>query len=157
MVVRKFLGFQLACALVVGLAQPASAQQLFFYPAQGQSQDQQNRDFGECHAWATQQSGFNPMNQQAGPPKEASKGGVLRGGARGAATGAVVGAITGNVGKGAAVGAAAGGLVGGFRRQDQRREQQAAQQQYQQQQAQGQDAYNRALGACMKGHGYSAN
>ncbi len=101
------------CLLAV---QPVVAQQPFYYPANGQSQDQQNRDFGECHAWAVQQSGFNPMGQQAAPQQEAAQGGVVRGGARGAALGAVGGAIAGDAGKGAAIGAATGALFGGFRR-----------------------------------------
>ena len=143
-------------AAAVAFAWPSSAQQLFFYPAQGQTQDQQNRDFGECHSWAIQQSGHNPMAQQAPPPQEATQGGLLRGGARGAATGAVIGAIAGDAGKGAAAGAAGGALIGGFRRRDQRREQDQARRQYDQQQAAGRDTYNRALSACMQGRGYSA-
>ena len=136
-------------------AQQTLAQELFFFPAQGQTQQQQNQDFGECHAWAVQQSGFDPMVRQSGPPKAASQGGALRGAARGAAGGAVVGALTGNAGRGAAMGAAGGGLIGGFRRADQQRQQDTAQRQHQQQQAAGHDTYNRALGACMQGRGYS--
>lgn len=139
------------------LGQPAMAQELFFYPSQGQSQQQQNQDFGECHAWAIQQSGYNPMAQPAPPPQEASQGGLLRGGARGAAAGAVVGAITGNAGRGAAAGAAGGALIGGFRRNDQRRQQEATQRQYNQQQAAGRNSYNRAVAACMQGRGYGVS
>lgn len=141
----------------VAVAAPAIAQQLFFYPAQGQTQDQQNRDFGECHGWATQQSGFNPMAQQAPAPQEATQGGLLRGGARGAAAGAVVGAIAGDAGKGAAAGAAGGALIGAFRRGDQRRQQDQARRQSDQQQAAGRGSYNRALSACMQGRGYSVS
>ena len=141
----------------LAVAQPATTQELYFYPSQGQSQQQQNQDFGECHAWAIQQSGYNPMAQQAPPPKEASQGGVLRGGARGAAAGAVIGAITGDAGKGAAAGAAGGALIGGFRRSDQRRQQDQAQRQYQQQQAAGRSSYNRAVSACMQGRGYGVS
>ena len=71
------IAFLAGVAILV--AQPTAAQDLFFYPSQGQSPDQQNRDFGECHAWAIQQTGYNPMAQQGGPPQEASQGGVLRG------------------------------------------------------------------------------
>ncbi len=142
---------------VILAAQPAGGQDVFFYPSQGQTPDQQNRDFGECHAWAVQQTGYNPMAQQGGPPQEASQGGVVRGAARGAAGGAVIGAITGNVGKGAAIGAAGGGLVGGFRRSDQKRQQKQAKKQHQQQQSAGRNSYNRAVGACMQGRGYGVS
>ncbi len=144
-------------ALAALVALPASAQQLFFYPSQGQSQDQQNRDFGECHAWAIQQSGYNPMAQQAPPPSEATQGGLVRGAARGAATGAVIGAITGKPGTGAAAGAAGGALIGGFRRADQQRQQDQARRQYEQQEAAGRNNYNRAVSACMQGRGYGVN
>ena len=154
---RARVATTLSFGVVLLMNQPAAAQQPFYYPAQGQTQDQQNRDFGECHAWAVQQTGFNPMSQQAAPQQEAAEGGLVRGGARGAALGAVGGAIAGDAGKGAAIGAATGALFGGFRRGDQRRQQDRAQQQYQQQQAQGRDTYNRAVGACMKGRGYTVS
>ena len=43
---------------------PAAAQQIFVYPTRGQSPEQQNRDRYECHTWAMQQTGFDPMNVQ---------------------------------------------------------------------------------------------
>ena len=145
------------------------------YPSQGQTPEQQNKDQYECHTWATQNSGFDPMNATAyaptasappPPSSQAPQGGVLRGGARGAAVGAVGGAIAGDAGKGAAIGAATGALLGGMRRNSQRRQQQAEQQAYQQQQAQaqaqyqtnvaaGQHEYNRAMSACLQGRGYT--
>ncbi len=144
----------------------ASAQQMYVYPRYGQPPEQQNRDRGECHVWAVQQSGFDPANPQvAAPPppsySEPARGGLFRGAARGAALGAVGGAIAGDAGKGAAIGAATGGLIGGMRRRDQVARQQHQQQQYQQQQQaalqQGHGAYNRAFGACMQGRGYTVN
>ena len=151
------LGFAavLSAGLLFLAAQSAAAQELFFFPAQGQSDEQKNRDFGECHAWAVEQSGFNPMGASSPPPEEAKKGGVLKGAATGAAGGAVIGAIAGDVGKGAAIGAVGGGLIGGARRHDQKRQQEQAQRNYQQQQAAGRNAYNRAMSACMQGRGYT--
>lgn len=132
-----------ACALLPG----AALAQMYVYPEKGQSAEQQQRDQGECHSWAVQQSGFNPgAPQVSGAPQ----GGAVRGAARGAAAGAVVGAITGDAGKGAAAGAAGGALLGAMRRRDQQREQQA-------QTRQGMDGYNRAFSACMQGRGYSVN
>ena len=157
------------------LAGPVLAQDVIIYPTKGQSQEQQNRDRYECHTWAVQQTGFDPTNPQmtqapaptAPPPaKEAPEGGVGRGAARGAAVGAVGGAIAGDAGKGAAVGAATGAMVGGMRRRDQQAREAQAQSNYQQQQAQAQTqaqaglaekrgAYNRAIGACLEGRGYT--
>jgi hypothetical protein len=153
------LGFYLA-ALFHGTA---LAQEMFIYPTKGQSPEQQNRDRYECHTWAVQQTGFDPTKPQAAqpapPPQQAPQGGVVRGAARGAAVGAVGGAIAGDAGKGAAIGAATGGLIGGMRRRDQQAQQAQAQQQYAQQQqatlSQQQAEYNRALGACLEGRGYT--
>ena len=36
--------------------------QLYVYPQQGQSEEQQSKDRFECHNWAVQQSGFDPGN-----------------------------------------------------------------------------------------------
>jgi OmpA family protein len=134
------------CAIAFAVATPAAAQS-YFYPSKGQDPSLQSRDQTECGNWAYQQTGFSPSGP---PPAAAPQGGALRGAARGAAVGAVGGAIGGNAGKGAAIGAATGGLIGGMRRADQTRQIQA-------QQAQGASAYNRALGACMQGRGYSVN
>ena len=150
----------LLTALVAGRA---LAQELMIYPAQGQSQEQMEKDKFECYSWAKNQTGFDPMQlpQATAPPpkKEAPKGGVIRGGAGGAAVGAVGGAIAGNAGKGAAIGAATGGLLGGMRRQEQKRQEQHAQKQWEQEQvnayAQKRNTYNRAYSACLEGRGYT--
>lgn len=151
-------------ALGMLIALPVAAQELFFYPSQGQSPEQQSKDQGECHAWAVQQTGFDPANPPApaaAVPAAAPQGGVLRGAARGAAVGAVGGAIAGDAGKGAAVGAGTGALLGGMRRRDQEQaqaqQQAAAQQQSGAQVAQQRDSYDRALSACMGGRGYSVS
>ncbi len=174
---RKFIICSAASAvlLALGPAPAAFGQDLFIYPSEGQSQEQQDRDRFECHSWAVNQSGFDPSNPpqaQTGnvqaPQQEASEGGVVRGGARGAAVGVVGGAIAGNAGRGAAIGAASGALLGGMRRNDQRRrqgqQQQNYQQEVQQQQAQQQQAnanarqgYNRAMTACLEARGYSVS
>jgi len=135
---------------------PALAQgDIMVYPAKGQSNEQLSKDRYECHIWAVQQSGFDPSNAQASQasPQPKQRGEVVRGGARGAAAGAAIGAIAGDAGKGAAIGATAGGLKRGFQQRDNNRNAQnqpAAP-------APGQDAYNRALAACLSGRGYSVN
>jgi Glycine zipper len=160
-----WIGRSAAAALVVALAVPpaALAQQVFVYPDRGQSPQQQQQDRYQCHTWAVQQTGFDPTMTAAAapppPPSNAPQGQVLQGAARGAALGAVGGAIAGDAGKGAAAGAAMGGLFGAMRRHDQQAQsQQAYSNQVAQQQAaqaQGSSAYNRALGACLSGRGYT--
>jgi hypothetical protein len=126
------------------------------YPSKGQSPAQQNKDEGECYAWAKQQTGIDPMAVASAPPPPsgpATGGGErVRGAARGAAGGAAIGAIAGDTGQGAAIGAVAGTMAGGR----QARQNQAAQQQ----QAQAQKGaaigqFNKAFGACMEGRGYT--
>jgi hypothetical protein len=143
--------------LCAGLAMgTASASDLFIYPTQGQSQDQQDRDRYECHQWASQQTGFDPMTASAPTASTgAQEGGVLRGGARGAATGAVVGAIAGDAGKGAAAGAAGGAMIGGMRRRDATRRQQSAEQSQQAAYDAKRAEHRRAMSVCLEGRGYS--
>lgn len=165
---RALLARALALAVAVegmALGGMAQAQQMFVYPSAGQSPEQTSQDRYECHLWAVQQTGFDPTT--AAPPAASSSqqqgadGSILRGAARGAAVGAVTGEIVSDdAGKGAAAGAAGGALLGAFKRHDNLRQQQAAASapsQASQQYAAAQDAYNRALGACLQGRGYTVN
>lgn len=137
--------------------------EMFIYPKQGQSPEQQEKDKFECYSWAKQQSGFDPMEvprATAPPPaKEEPKGGALRGAVGGAALGAVVGGIAGDAGKGAAIGAGAGGLFGGMRRQKQVASQDQAEKQWAQEQGaqytEKRNAYNRAYTACLEARDYT--
>jgi hypothetical protein len=57
---------------------PASTQaplgdELFIYPKQGQSEEQQARDRYECHSWARSQTGFDPTQVSGGVPAEQSR------------------------------------------------------------------------------------
>src|SRR5581483_5202327 len=131
-------------------APATSSSSPIIYPARGQTQSQMERDKADCQAWATQQTGYDPIaaglqaqqyqtyqqvpQQQYVPPPQS--GGVVRGGARGAAAGAALGAIAGNAGKGAAIGAASGGAIGGVRQRqaNEAQSQAMAQQQAAQQQ-----------------------
>ena len=145
----------IAIFVTLMMAGPSTAQ--YVYPQKGQDQAQQDRDRGECHIWATNQSGFDPTQASASPPssREAKQGGLVRGGARGAALGAAVGAISGNAGKGAAIGAASGGLVGGMRRADQNSQQKQDEKNWQARQNAMRAEYQRAQTACLEGRGYS--
>ena len=141
------------------------AQDIFIYPAKGQSQAQQDKDRYECHSWAVQQTGFDPSkpqthagNSDTSQPYKPSQPHVLKGAARGAALGAVGGAITGNAGKGAGAGAAMGGMVGGMRRRDERLNQSSQQAASANTAATSQrTSYNRAMAACLQGRGYTVN
>ena len=142
-------------ALVAG---PGAAQNIIAYPARGQSQEQQERDRFDCYNWAVQQTGFNSQMQQSGstaPPPPT--GGALPGAAKGAALGAVGGAIGGNAGKGAAIGAGVGGTFGAMRRRDAEAQQQQAQAQQAAANSQRSAGFNRAMGACLQGRGYTVN
>ncbi len=137
--------------------------ELYIYPLNRQSNEQQDRDRYECHRWAVQQTGFDPSRSYPNDPTHLdpqpyrpSQPHVLRGAARGATLGAVGGAIAGNAGTGAAAGAAMGGVAGGFQRR-QERQQQAAQRQANAAAAASsrQMNYSRAMAACLEGRGYS--
>lgn len=148
--------------LTLLLTTTINAQEPVIYPAQGQTQEQLDKDKYECYNWAKQQSGFDPMQTQqatAPPPQQPKRGGAIRGSVGGAIVGTTVGAITGNPRRGAHVGAATGAVVGAGRQAGQNAQQQQAQQQAAQQQAatyaQDRDGYNRAHGACMEGRGYT--
>ncbi len=145
----------------------AQSGEMYIYPAKGQNQQQQDKDRYECHAWAAQQTGFDPSRPQtttapagsASQPSQPSQRHVLRGAGRGAALGAVGGAVAGNAGTGAAAGAAVGGLAGAIRRRDERMQQSAQQQANAQapaaQQSQQASAYRRAMAACLEARGYT--
>jgi len=125
------------------------------YPSKGQSQAQQNKDEGECYAWAKQQTGIDPVAVASAPPPPsgpaAGGGERVRGAARGAAGGAVVGAIAGDTGQGAAIGAVVGTMAGGR----QARQKQSAQQQQAENAKSGTlQHFNKAFGACLEGRGY---
>jgi hypothetical protein len=155
---------------------------MFAYPKNNQSRDQQLRDELDCYNLSQQQSGVNPdapapaapasadiaaAQQAAANDAQQAKGGRVQGAARGAAGGAMIGAIAGNAGKGAGIGAVAGTMRGGMqqRQTNAATKQQAAQQggsQVQQDYAQakasydqGMSTFKRAFSACMDARAYS--
>src|SRR5262245_66003155 len=111
---RNRFGRLLSGAILLTMPALADAQQLYVYPARGQSPQQEESDKGQCYGWAVQQTGFNPADPQVGgpppppaysPQPQAPQGGMFRGAMGGAALGAVGGAIGGDAGKRAAIGA----------------------------------------------------
>jgi len=153
-------------ALLVAPSAAPLAQDLYAYPNQGQSQEQQDKDQYECFNWSKQQSGFDPMampTASAPAPSNKSTGpGLLGGAAIGGGAGAIGGAITGgSAGKGALIGAGLGGLLGGLTSNSQKNKNQQKHKDWERQQAgqyqQGRSNYNRAYSACMTGRGYTVS
>lgn len=142
--------------------------QVYFYPKEGQTTEQQSRDHYECYNWAVQQTGFDP-SQSTIPPEQRVKvvpmpppghdTAVL------AITGAVLGALIAgprHAGAGALIGAGSGAVAGAVS--------DASRQQYAQQMEeayvnrdQALDAryaakasdFRHAMSACLEGRGYS--
>ena len=138
---------------------PGFAQDLYIYPAGGQSAEQMDKDKYECYNWARKDSGFDPMavpTATSAPPEGQKKsGGVAKGGLAGAATGAIIGDNR----TAARRGAVTGGLIGGVRQSSQNAKVEQSQQQHAQQEASHQanerNNYNRAYSACLEGRGYT--
>lgn len=143
------------------------------YPAKGQSAKQQDQDRYECHSWARGQSGYDPTQPTPSPIQTAavapttatsSNGAPVAGMAAGAMGGAAIAELGNhNASHGAAAGALSGAVIQRVKAnqmaQQQQAKQQAAQQQSAQQQAgarqQQRATYERAMGACMEGRGYT--
>jgi hypothetical protein len=130
--------------------------EMFVYPKNSQTKEQQEQDEFSCYKWAKEQTGFDPNKpvEQASAPA-APKGGAVSGAAKGAAVGAIGGAIGGDAGKGAAIGAGVGAAAGAHKRRKGEKQQAAAQEQAAKQQEASVEGYQRAFGACMEGKGYT--
>jgi hypothetical protein len=145
-------------ALLAGPMAPhlAAAQGPAVYPANGQSEAQQDRDDAACYKWARNATGVDPVAARQPAPQETEPavggGERVRGAARGALGGVAIGAIAGDAGAGAGIGAVAGTMVGGRRARDNQAARNAQARDRQQQQL---DTYYRAYAACMEGRGYT--
>jgi hypothetical protein len=173
----------LACALLSACVEPRSREyrrevyteppppppitQVIFYPARGQTPEQQNRDRYECYQWAVQQTGFDPSQQTLAPHQRIEVVPAEPPGhdtAAGAVTGAILGAAVSRPREalgGALVGAMAGALIGAS--SDAARENEAARQQRRYDARAAQHVanvetqasnYRRAMTACLEGRGY---
>jgi nitrate/nitrite transporter NarK len=168
-VIMKSLLFILVLMVLLGFgAGSVMAQEPIIYPAQGQSQDQLEKDKFECYTWAKGETGFDPMQvPTASSPapsqeKKSVGGSALKSGAVGGIGGAVIGGIAGGkkkARKGALIGGLAGGALGGARSSSQNRQAEADRKQWEQQQAnqymRQRNDYNRAYSACLSGRGYT--
>ena len=143
---------------------------IYAYPQNNQTPDQQERDRYECNNWAVKQTGFDPSGPNV-PPHDryrvvAAGPAPGSGTAVGAVTGAILGALIAgprDAGVGLVGGAIAGGVVGTAAEQQQRAEaEQRAADINASRDARAVAAmdgrasnYRRALSACLEGRGYS--
>lgn len=150
----------------------ASTIEVYVFPREGQTPEQQGKAEAECYDFATTQTGTDPFaaakqseqekaaaQQQAQAAAEASKGASIKGAARGAARGALIGEIADDrPGQGAAWGAAAGSRRG--RRSAGRSQQQAAGQaeqqvaQAEQKEAAAVEGFRKAFAVCLEAKDY---
>ncbi|HYM34907.1 MAG TPA: glycine zipper 2TM domain-containing protein [Steroidobacteraceae bacterium] len=144
--------------------------QILFYPAAGQSPEQQARDRYECYQWAVKQTGFDPSQLSLAPHQRIDVEPAVPAGhdtATGAITGAIIGAAVSNprhAGGGAILGAIAGAAMGAAN--DSARQERADRLQHRFDAREGQhqaaieeqaDSYRRAMTACIEGRGYTVS
>lgn len=135
---------------------------VYFYPTQGQSQAQQDRDRYECYLWAKKQTGFDPSDPRLAPHQRfliVSSTPPGQGVAVGAMTGAVLGSVVARHGhsvEGAVVGAVAGAVLGAAAETAHQQETVRAYQSQQTASLEHQASnYRRALTACLEGRHYT--
>jgi hypothetical protein len=137
-------------------------QEVIAYPARGQTSEQLERDRYECHRWAAQQTGFDPVQIPSAPTGPSAQEPIPGSGvAVGAIAGAVLGSIIaprGSEGGGAVLGAITGGAFGAATENAERAEAQrdrAVAQSGGGYRGERAGAYRRAMSACLEGRGYS--
>jgi hypothetical protein len=149
---------------------PPPATVVNFYPSQGQSEVQQDRDRYECYLWAVKQTGFDPGQAQLAPHQRIEVRPASPPGS-GTAAGAVGGAIVGSMvaprheqGFGLVFGALTGAMMGAASEAAQQQQARQIQQAYNAREAQhyarvekrARD-YQRAMTACLEGRGYTVH
>lgn len=144
---------------------PRAMTDVYAYPQQGQTAEQQDRDRYDCHLWAVKQTGFDPSAPGV-PPHERVRVVSAPPSGAGTAVGAIAGAILGaaiagprNAGFGAVAGGITGAAVGNASDQAQAaaNSQVVVQQDARQAAAMEQKSsnYRRAIGACLEARGYT--
>ena len=149
----------MCCVLTLMITSQGMAQELYIYPANGQSAEQLDKDKYECYSWAKNDTGFDPMavpTTSSAPPKGQKKsGGAVKGGLGGA----VIGGILGDSKKSAKRGALAGGLIGGVSQSSKNARTEQKRSNWEQKEsanyANNRNNYNRAYSACLEGRGYT--
>jgi hypothetical protein len=169
-VVSALLAF--SCGAQAQTRTLASTMEVYVFPKEGQTAEQQSQDEAACYEWAASNTGSDPFEladqqvadqQQAQAEQQAAaqsgQGSGARGAVRGAAAGAVIGEIADDdAGKGAAWGAAAGTIRGRRKgaQANAQLQQQAASQAEQREQATTQQLENfkKAFGVCLEAKDY---
>jgi len=156
---KNFVRTMVSCSLTLLFVSQAMAQELYIYPANGQSADQLDKDKFECYSWAKNDTGFDPMalpTTSSAPPRNKKKSG---GAITGALGGAVLGGVLGDSSKSAKRGAVAGGLVGGVRQSSKNSKNAQKRADWENKEsanyANNRNNYNRAYSACLEGRGYT--
>jgi hypothetical protein len=151
---RPALPRTVAALLTLVLIAVASADELYVYPAKGQSAEKQARDQQDCHEWAVRQTGVDPekLAEQSAKPSDPGRGG-LAGMAEGAGLGALAGAGEGAAG--AARGVGIGRVVSMVRARRAREQQHDAYMQAHEEEEAQLAKYDRAYSACLSGRGYT--
>src|SRR5262245_48646752 len=136
-----------------------AAEDVYVYPAKGQSDKQQARDQEECHDWAVKQTGVDPVKlaEATSETQGSTGGGPLKEAVGGAGLGALRGSITGESGEMAGRGVGMGGVFGAIRARRAMQQQHEAQTQTRQDQEAQLGKYDRAYKACLTGRGYTVN
>ncbi len=161
--------------LLVLLSQPASAQDIYVYPAKGQTDEQLAEDRYACHRWAVDESSFDPsLFDDVAPlrtvrvpvPRNEAERAASKGAITGAVIGGVIGSNDGDAAQGAVIGAVLGTMAGAaIEDQGQREAQEKARAEARREADEiAQDKaelalrksnYRRALTACLEGRGYT--
>jgi hypothetical protein len=151
--------------VAVPAAPPVNLTKVYFYPLQGQTEAQQDRDRYECHNWSVRTTGFDPSRRLA-PGDTRATVVPAQSDAQHIGAGAVVGALIGaavagrgDAGGGAVIGAVAGGVLGAAAADADKQQAARIEQQYNRR---GSGRYEReaaefrrAMSACLEGRGYS--
>lgn len=156
------------CLLMLPSVAFATQDNLYIYPASGQTEQQLEQDRYHCYVWASRETGFDPTSTQpvtrmvkvpVGANK--NKGAASAGTVVGTIAGAAIGSRHHRVAEGAIVGAVAGTVIGSViedsgqkaaRQEAEQKAEDVAQQQ--QDAALGKSEYRRAFSACLEGKGY---
>jgi len=160
-ILMTFLAFFLLISLNAQTTGAAVAQKVgvYVFPANGQTDEQTEKDESFCYTWGVQQSGFDPINPEVVVPGQVDQGpdgSAVRGSAKGALAGAAIGAISGDAGKGAAIGATSGAIVGHRHgRMRKGMEQAAVDDAAVQENANNLDGFKKAFSVCLEGKGYT--
>lgn len=134
---------------------------LYIFPSDGQTKEQQEKDEFDCYKWAVEQSGVDPMNPPKVEAEQVQKGpdgAAVRGSAKGAAVGAAIGAAGGDAGKGAKVGAttgAIGGRAGTNAKKAEQQKQNNASAKAQEEELM--NNFKKAFSVCLEGKGYKVS